>query len=357
MKKKHPDYLFISLLAVMVIIGIIMILSAGSAMALKNTGDSFYYFKRHLFYLFLGLAFFYFGMNLDLATLRKRSFLFLTVAFLFSFMVFIPGFGKTMGGASRWIDFFGISFQPSELLKVALVIFLPHLLVLWEGKKIVPILGIVVIAVFPILLQPDLGTTLAIVGSSFLLLFIAGIKLYYMGIILFLGAAAVTALSIASPYRMRRLTSFLDPFKDPLGSGYQIIQSLIAVSSGGIFGVGLGNSRQKFLYLPQQYADFIFAIMCEEFGLIGASVFIVFLIVFLTRGFWVSSRASDPYSSLLGASIMSMFAVQAFMNIAVVIDLIPTTGLPLPFISYGGTSIVINLFAAGIVANISRAKR
>lgn len=337
-----------------------MVFSSSCAMALKNTGDSFYYFKKHLFYVVLGLFSFYLGINLDLAKLRSRTYLVLFAALFFSFLVFIPGVGKEMGGASRWIVFLGVSFQPSEFFKLAVIIFLAHIIAYRKDeirsfvKGLLPILLLVVFLVIPVLLQPDLGTTITILAVAFLMLFAAGAQMRQLFFLFLAGGAAITVLSVFSPYRMRRLTTFLDPWKDPLGAGYQIIQSLIAVSSGHIMGLGLGNSKQKFLYLPQQYADFIFAIMCEELGLIGASIFIVILIMFFIRGLIIANRVSDFFLSMLGAGIIMMFAAQAFLNIAVVLALVPTTGLPLPFISYGGTSIVINLFAAGIVANISK---
>ncbi len=360
MKKKRPDYIFIFLLAILSILGIIMVFSSSCAMALKNTGDSFFYVKRHIFYVAIGTFAFYFAYNLNLTKLRKRSFLLLAIAFILSLLVFVPGIGKSMGGATRWIDFFWFSFQPSEILKIAIIIFFAHLLSFAKDRLpnffmgLLPIFLLGVFLVAPVLAQPDLGTTLTILATLFLMFFIAGANIIHLLFFLLSGAGLTIALSITSPYRMRRLISFLDPWADPQGSGYQIIQSLIAVSSGNILGLGLGNSKQKFLYLPQQYADFIFAIMCEELGLIGASVFIALMIFFLIRGLIIANRTSDFFLSLLASGIMLLFAVQSFLNIAVVLGLVPTTGLPLPFISYGGTSIVISLFAAGIVANISK---
>ncbi|NQU17381.1 MAG: putative lipid II flippase FtsW [Candidatus Saganbacteria bacterium] len=358
--KKRPDFLFVFLLSLLLFVGIILVFSSSCAMALKNTGDSFFYVKRHIFYVLVGLLAFYFAYHLDLSKLRKRSFFLLLGAFLFSLLVFVPAVGKSMGGAARWINLLGISIQPSEILKLAIIIFLAHLLAKQKEKLssffsgLLPLLLIVLFAVFPVLMQPDFGTTLTILFVAFFMFYISGAELSHLAILFLTGGVTAAGLSIMSPYRLRRMLSFLDPWADPLGAGYQIIQSHIAISSGHLFGLGLGNSKQKFLYLPQQYSDFIFAIMCEELGLIGAVIFLALLLFFLIRGFIISSRPSDYYLSILGAGIVFMFAIQAFLNIAVVLGLLPTTGLPLPFISYGGTAIVVNLFGAGIVANISK---
>jgi cell division protein FtsW len=187
--------------------------------------------------------------------------------------------------------------------------------------------------------------------------FIAGAQLWHLGALLFAGIAGVLAISIVSPYRMRRLLAYLNPWSDPLNTGFQIIQSLLAVGSGGLLGLGLGNSRQKFYYLPQQYADFIFAVWCEELGFIGAALLLILYIAFFARGIRIARRAGDDFSGLLAAGLVSMFAIQTFMNLAVVLGLIPTTGIPLPFVSYGGTAMIINLFSIGLLANISRSAK
>ncbi|MFC1496628.1 FtsW/RodA/SpoVE family cell cycle protein [Candidatus Margulisiibacteriota bacterium] len=268
--------------------------------------------------------------------------------------------GVKWGGATRWIQLSGISIQPSEFLKLSVIVFLSSLLS--ANKKqvqefftgFIPLVLLSILLSLPVLLQPDLGTTLTILGTTFLLLFYAGAQVWHLNFLFFSGGITVAIISYFSSYRLRRLTAFINPWADPLGSGYQIIQSKIAVSSGHLIGLGLGNSKQKFLYLPQQYSDFIFAIVCEELGLIGTALFLVVLVAFLARGVVVLQRIKDDYARLLGIGIVSLFALQAFLNIAVVLGLVPTTGLPLPFISYGGSSIVVNLFAAGIVANISK---
>ena len=357
--KKRPDYLFLLLAASLVIIGTIMIFSASPALALKH-GDSFYYLKRHLFYIILGLFGLNFALKLNLNTLKKWSLPILIFSLMLLVMVFIPKIGKSMGGASRWIDLYIFSFQPSELAKFAVILFLSSALAnKKEGIKnflsgLLPLLLMVGLVAGVIIKQPDLGTALSISFSAFLMFFIAGAQFLHLGVLLAAGAFGVLLISILSPYRLKRIFAYLNPWSDPLNIGFQIIQSLLAVGSGGLFGLGLGNSRQKFYYLPQQYADFIFAVLCEELGFIGAVVLLFLFVIFFARGIGIALKATDNFSYFLGMGIVIMFAVQTFMNLSVVLGLIPTTGIPLPFVSYGGTATVINLFSVGLVANISR---
>jgi len=357
--KKNPDYIFLALAGTLTIIGVIMIFSASPALALK-LGDSFHYLKRHLFYVVLGLFGFSAALNLELDKLKKWSPAILIISILLLLLVYIPGFGKTAGGATRWLDLYIFSFQPSELSKFAVVCFLAMALAnKGENLKkfftgLLPLLLLLGFIAAIIIKQPDLGTALSLMGCAFFMFFAAGARISHLMVLLGLSAAGVLTISLASPYRLRRLMGYLDPWSDPLNVGFHIIQSLLAVGSGGLWGLGLGNSRQKFFYLPQQYADFIFAVWCEEMGFIGAAFLLLIFILFFARGIRIARRAPDDFSSLLVTGIISMFAVQTFLNLAVVLGLIPTTGIPLPFISYGGTAIVINLFCVGLVANVSR---
>jgi cell division protein FtsW len=193
--------------------------------------------------------------------------------------------------------------------------------------------------------------------TAFAMFFLAGAQLSHLGGLLGVAASGILFLSITSAYRMKRLLAYLDPWKDPLNVGFHIIQSLLAVGSGGFLGMGLGNSRQKFYYLPQQYADFIFAVYCEELGFVGAVILLFLFIAFLLRGVKIARESADDFSYMLAAGLVAMFAIQIFLNLCVVLGLIPTTGIPLPFVSYGGTAIVINLFSVGLLANISRVKK
>jgi len=336
-----------------------MIFSSSSVMGLK-VGDSFYYLKRHILYLMTGFFAFSFALNLDLNKLKKSTFPVLGVSLFLLLLLFVPFFGKSLGGATRWLNFYFFSFQPSELVKFAMILFLASSLSqLKDGikdfvKGLLPLLVILGVVAGIIIKQPDMGTALSIMATSFLMFFIAGARFVHLFSIFLAGGSAVFVLSFFSAYRLKRLLAFVDPWKDPLGIGFHIIQSLLAVGSGGFFGLGLGNSRQKFYYLPQQYADFIFAVLCEELGFIGAFALIVLFMIFCFRGAKIAAGAKDPFSSLLAFGLISMFFVQTALNIMVVIALIPTTGIPLPFVSYGGTTTIVNLFAVGLLANISR---
>jgi cell division protein FtsW len=357
-KPKNLDYIFLFSLLALSTIGTIMVFSASPTLGLR-LGDSFYFIKRQIFYLVLGFGALYFGFQLDLAALKKRAGPLFLLSLLLLLVVYLPGVGRKVLGASRWIELGVLSFQPSELIKFTTILFMAawlsarrdRLSDLWRGF-LPPIL--LVAAVFALIVkQPDLGTALTIALTSVVMLFTAGADLRQLGAISALGVVGVTALSLTSPYRLRRLLSYLDPWKDPQGSGFQIIQSLLAIGSGGFLGLGLGASRQKYFYLPQQFTDFIFAILCEELGFIGG-VTVVALFCFLAyRGLMIALATADPFKNLLAVGLVSWLTLQALMNIMVVIGLIPTTGIPLPFISYGGTATIINLFAAGVLLNIS----
>lgn len=360
-KKSTVDKYFLFFTFLIVLYGTIMIFSASPVMGIK-VGDSFYYIKRQLFYIVIGSLAFIYGLRMDINKLKKWALPMLGVSILFLFMLHIPGLGKTMGGATRWLDFYIFSFQPSELVKFAMVLFFALTLSnikdkLKDLKKgFLPLLAVLGFVAGFIIIQPDLGTALSIIGTSFIMFFLAGARLAHLAALFGIGSVGILIISILSPYRLKRLTAYLDPWKDPLGSGFQVIQSLLAIGSGGIFGLGLGNSKQKFYYLPQQYADFIFAVLCEELGLIGASVLILFFIGFFIRGIKIAADAPDNFTYMLASGLVAMFFVQAAINLLVVIAVLPTTGIPLPFFSYGGTALIINLFAVGLLANISRLK-
>jgi len=357
--KKQPDIIFLTLAVALYIVGVLMIFSASPSLALK-LGDSFYYLKRHIFYSILGFFGLYYALNLDLNKLKKWAPWLLIISLGLLLSLNFPGVGKTMGGATRWMDLYFFSFQPAELAKFSMVLFLALTLsAKGEGikdffKGLLPQLVLLGVILLVIIKQPDMGTAISIAGTSFIMFFIAGARLSHLLFISGVGAAVVLGLSLSSPYRLRRLMAYLDPWSDPQNVGFHIIQSLLAIGSGGLFGLGLGNSRQKFFYLPQQYADFIFAVLCEELGFIGAAGLILLFLAFFIQGIRLASQTKDAFSQLLLAGIISMFAVQTFMNLMVVAGLLPTTGIPLPFISYGGTALIVNLFSVGLVLNVSR---
>jgi cell division protein FtsW len=358
MKEGRIDYIFLFSVLALAAIGAIMVFSASPTLALK-LGDSFYFLKRHLFYLILGFTALYFSLRIDLRILKKWAGPILILSVLLLFLVYIPGVGKKISGASRWIDIFFISFQPSELIKFTMVLFLASLLARWGNrihnfvKGLLPALLLIGLVLAPIIKQPDLGTAIAIAATSFVMLFVAGADHWHLAGVAGVGLAGVIGLSLSSPYRFRRILAYINPWDDPQGVGFHIIQSLLAVGSGGLFGLGLGASRQKFFYLPQQFTDFIFAILCEELGFLGGMGVVILFIVFAARGFKIAFAAQDKFNSLLATGLVSWLTMQALINIMVVLGLLPTTGIPLPFISYGGTSTIIALFSVGIILNIS----
>lgn len=278
-------------------------------------------------------------------------------------MVYFPGIGRTAGGASRWVRFGFFSFQPSEIAKFALILYIAESLTRKQTKDIetfvrgvLPPLIIMFVMFLLILNEPDFSTSIIILGISFIMLFIGGTRVIQLYALIVAAIPLGILILSREEYRKSRLLSFLNPWKDPLDSGFHIIQSLLALGSGGIFGIGLAESKQKYFYLPDQHTDFIFSIIGEELGFIGTVVIIVLFIILLWRGFRIALDTSDPFGTLLAAGITSMIVFQSIINIGVVTKMVPTTGITLPFISYGGTSLIINMFCVGILLNISRYK-
>jgi len=276
-------------------------------------------------------------------------------------MVLLPGVGSSYGTRSHsWFNLAGISFQPAEIAKLALIIFLAYFLSkLGRGienwrQGLFPVLGWGLIPVGLVFLQPDMGTMLILFAILFSLLFFGGAKFIHMGIMALVGIIAFLLMIWAMPYRVERFTVFLHPELDPQGKGYQTSQALLAVGSGGFFGVGLGHSRQKFQYLPEVQADSIFAIVAEEMGFLVSAGVIVLLVLIARRGFFLIKNTTDPFGRLLISGIISWFLVQSVLNIGAIIGVLPLTGVPLPFISHGGTSLMISMAAVGILINVSR---
>lgn len=352
------NYSLLTVVLLLVGVGIIMIFSASPTMGMR-VGDSFYFIRKHLLYLSIGMVALYWGMTIDYRALRKWTYVLLGISFILSFIVYIPGIGISTGGATRWIDLYFFSFQPSELCKFALILFLAEYLSNKAGKikdfmqGLFPVLVVIGAFLLLIIKQPDLGTAMVIGATSFVMLFIAGASILHLSALLGMAVSGLLVISINSPYRMKRLIAYLDPWQDPQNVGFHIIQSLLAVGSGGFFGLGLGSSRQKFFYLPQQFTDFVFAILCEEMGFLGGAIVVALFVIYIITGFKISRNIEDPFGALLCCGLTSLMAIQALLNLSVVIGLLPTTGIPLPFISYGGTSLVICLFSTGILLNLS----
>ncbi|MCG7407797.1 stage V sporulation protein E [Paenibacillus sp. ACRRX] len=361
--KTAPDVWLIVAVVSLLAIGIVMVYSAGAVVAFHDYGDSFYFVKRQLLFAGLGLAAMFVTMNVDYHVWKRYSKVGLVVCFCLLIIVLIPGIGNVRGGARSWLGIGSFGIQPSEFMKLAMVTFLAYLLSQSQHtitnftKGLLPALGIMGLAFGMIMLQPDLGSGTVMVGASLLLIFISGARIQHLLGLAMVGVAGLVGLILAAPYRMDRITGFLDPWKDPLGTGYQIIQSLYAIGPGGLTGLGLGASRQKYNYVPEPQTDFIFAILAEELGFIGCITVIILFLVLVWRGMRAALTAPDSFGSLLGAGIVGIVAVQVIINIGVVIGLMPVTGITLPLISYGGSSLTLMLTALGILLNISRYAR
>ncbi len=360
LRKKSPDFLLFASTILLLVIGVVMVYSASQVTAHERLSDSYYYLKKQLTWASIGIGAMIFAMKLDYWKYKKYAVPFLVLAFGLLIMVLLPGIGKTVKGAQRWIGFGPMTIQPSEIIKLSLVIFMSYALSMQRNRLkkfttgLLPYLVILALACGLILLQPDLGTAVSVAGTVYIMLFAAGAESKHL-FSLAMGGVAAVALAIAfEPYRLRRFLAFLDPWADPLGSGFHIIQSLYALGSGGLFGLGLGNSHQKFFYLPEQHTDFIFAVLGEELGFLGGSLVLLLFVLFVWRGFRVALASPDSFASLLAVGITSMIALQAIINIGVVTGSMPVTGIPLPLISCGGSSLVFTLLGVGILLNISR---
>ena len=356
MKKHAPDYLILVLSAALTAFGIIMILSASYYANLQSSGGPYYYFNKQLLNAAVGFAAMFALYKIDYHMLRGFSILILSVSIALLALVLLVG--TNVYGAQRWFNLGGFSLQPSEVAKFALVLFYASffskdpsriLKLKYIALSLLP-LGATVLLV---MMQPNFSTSICLVVTAIAVLFVAGMRWYYFVIAGGVVGAGGLVLLFSAPYRVQRLQSFLDPWSDPLGSGYQLIQSLYALGSGGLLGVGLGNSRQKYLYMPFAESDFIFSIIAEEIGLIGCCLLFMAMLFLIWRCILVAVRAKDSFGCLLATGIAAMYGIQTIINLAVVTGAIPPTGIPLPFISYGGTSIMITLASMGVIMNIS----
>lgn len=359
-KKGSPDFLLFLAVLCLLSLGVVMVFSASEYSTMIYYNDSFYFFKRQLLWAAAGLSAMFVMTNYDYWRLKNYIWPLLAMAFVLLVLVLIPGIGREVNGARRWIGIGPLSFAPAELVKLCLIIFTAYGLsrqkekVIYFSKGVLPYLLLVALASGLILLQPDLGTAMSLAGIIFVMLFAAGVRMAHLGGIGLAGATAVALAICLEPYRLKRLFAFLNPWADPLGSGFHIIQGLYAIGSGGLFGSGIGQSKQKFLYLPENHTDFIFAIIGEELGFIGASLVILLFIVFVWRGLKIAISTHDPFASLLATGVTSWVGLQAIINIGVVTGMLPVTGIPLPFISFGGTSLLFTMTGVGILLNISR---
>ena len=366
--KGASDYIILIVVMLILALGMIMVLSASSPASLSESGDSYKYFKKQAIAAGLGLVVMFTVSKIDYRIYKKFAWI-IYIAFIV-LLVLVGFVGTDAGGARRWIIIAGFNFQPSEFAKIGFIIFFAAILTdLKKNGKIkkiswgffyplawlIPIVGAILI------LQNHFSATFLICLITVIQMFIAGVKLRYFIIAGGMGLGGLLSLillknggTLGDGFRSDRIQTWLDPFADPTGSGYQIIQSLYAIASGGMFGTGLGESKQKYLYLPEPHNDFIFAVLAEELGFFGCVVVILLFAIFIWRGIIISMNAPDTFGSLIAVGIVSLIGLQAMINIAVVTGTVPVTGMPLPFFSYGGTAIISNLMAVGILLNVSR---
>lgn len=357
----QPDYILLATIFLLLIFGVIMVFSSSYVMAYKWYGNSFYFFNKQLTYAIIAVIVFAMAMNMDFHFWRKIAIPILIISIFLLFMLYMPGLARSIRGAKRWLMIGPVSLQPSEIAKFALILYIADCLTRKNEKDIstfmrgiLPVFIITVLIFVLIFDQPDFSTAIVIMGCSFIMLFIGGSKITQLFALIVLLIPPGILLALGEDYRRIRLLSFLNPWEDPLKSGFHIIQSLLALGSGGLTGVGIAESRQKFFYLPDQHTDFIFSIIGEELGFIGVFFVILLFLLFLWRGFMISLKTQDVFGSLIAAGITSMIVFQAVINISVVTKLIPTTGITLPFISYGGSSLIVNMLCCGILLNISK---
>ncbi len=355
---ENVDYSLVVIIFMLLTFGLVMVFSASSANAHYVHGDATYFFKRQLVWAVFGVVVMWIVSRFHYKKLERYANLIFTITVVM--LLLVPIIGIEAKGAKRWLGVGSLTFQPSEFVKISLTMFLAKSLVnnpqriskLSDGY--IRYMAIIVVTAGLVLIQPHMSGAMVIALTGCIVLFAAGFKIKYFVVSLMGALPLVYTLIVTSEYRSKRLTSFLDPFADKLGESWQIVQSLYAIASGGFYGMGLGQSRQKFLYIPEPQNDFIFAVICEELGLLGA-IFVMFLFgLLIFKGIMIARNAPDEFSALTATGITSLIAVQVLMNIAVVTSSMPVTGVTLPFFSYGGSSLVILLMGMGILLNISR---
>lgn len=357
-KGRHYDIGVVLSTVFLTAVGVLMVYSTSSVYSMENYGDPNYYLKRHALYLLLGFISMLAILSVDYRVLRKLVY----PAYLLGLclLVLVLIIGKDVGGARRWIDLGIFSFQPSEIAKYIIVLYLAHSLTKKRDKVDSFVVGfashilIAGIYVILILLEPDFGTATTMIAVLFAMMFIGEVRIRYLVPLGLISVALLCLAVFTKGYRMERITAYMDPWQDPLGSGYQSIQSFIAFALGGVYGTGLGDSSQKLFFLPQAHTDFIFSIIGEELGFIGILLVIIAFVILLVRSLRVSLRAPDLFGCYLVFGCVVLIALQAGMNMAVAVGLFPTKGLTLPFISYGGTSLITSLAAVGVILNVSR---
>lgn len=361
MKNKQMDLILFITTLLLLALGVTMVLSASAPYALNTFGDSYYFAKDQLIYAIVGIIAMFIISNIDYRVYKRFGLVALIGGIGVLLLVFIPGLGVTRNSATRWINI-GVQIQTSEITKIAVIIFFSSLLSQKKYEKKIKesflfflsclaILGIIVLI---LLKQPHMSAAVVIAGISMSIIYAAGCNMKYILSLVPVAIAGLVGLIVISPYRLARLQYWIDPWQDFKGEGWQLAQSLMAIGSGGLFGLGLGKSKQKYMYLPEQQNDFIFAVICEEIGFLGAILVISLFAIFVWRGVIISIKCKDKFGSYMAIGITTMIGLQAVFNIAVVTGTIPVTGISLPFFSYGGSSLLILLASTGILLNISK---
>ena len=358
-RKKPVDFSILLITIMLVSFGIVMVFSASYYYSSERWGDGLHFFKRQCLWAVIGFAGMFAVSRIHYKKLQKLSRLFLIASIVMLILVLLIGVPRN--NAKRWLGIGeAFSFQPAEVAKFAVIFFLADSIDRKKGKlprffkDLVPLLLVSGLIFGLIVLQPNLSTAGSILMLSIIMLFLGGANLWHLAGLVLAGLGGGIALTFSADYRLNRLLAFLDPWSDPLETGYQLIQSLYALGSGGLFGLGLAQSRQKYLYLPYPETDFIFAIIGEELGFIGSFFLILLFLILIWRGIRIAVTAPDLFGSMLAAGIISMITIQVCINIAVVTGSMPPTGLPLPFISYGGSSLAMYMTGIGVLLNISR---
>jgi len=357
------DTSFFVLVLLLLTMGLVMVLSSSYARAYYDPGNvtggnALYYFVRQLLFAVLGVAAMLLASRVPMQIYKRYSMHFLVLVLIM--LALVPFIGVKANGARRWLGVGGLTVQPSELAKLAVVLSFSVLICKFRsGMKtirygIMPFAGILVLIVALLVLEPHFSASVIIVAIGAVMLFLGGVRLVWFVSAFGLASGAIAVVLTFFPYASSRINTWRDPFSSPSDEGYQIVQSLYSIGSGGLSGLGLGGSRQKYLYLPEEHNDFIFSVLCEEMGFIGAALILVLFALLILRGYWIALHSRDRYSFLVSAGLISLLAIQTFLNVAVVTNLIPCTGISLPFFSYGGTALLIELFEMGIILSASR---
>ena len=358
-KQLHCDSILLVTTVVLVLIGLVMVFSSSGVYAMEKYNDAYYFLKRQVVWVFLGTVVMLIAREMDYRGLEKHAYYVMGITFLMLVAVMVPGLGKEVGGARRWLMLGGFTFQPSELAKFALILFIAKSLVKRSDQLknfaygYLPKLIVLGFFVVPILCQPDFGTATIICFVAFAMLMIAGLRSKFLIYSILVVVPLFVFAVMNAEYRVRRIVAFLNPWEHESNSGFQVVQSFYAFGRGGIFGSGIGSSSQKLFYLPEAHTDFIFSVIGEELGFVGALIIISLFSILIWRGFIIAYHAKDSFGTHVAIGLTLLIGIQAFMNMGVTVGLLPTKGLTLPFVSMGGSSLVVLMFSIGVLLNIS----